>query len=122
MKAPSKKKADLGAKLEKVVNTPAGFDFYIALHDFVEQVEAHPARAAAVLPAKYTQLKEVHQGIKDTSIKSKEDLGHDRYMVIQDLLRIRNRETSDSNPIWKKREMFRSLSVEVYKIVSGGKS
>ena len=113
-----KRQRSLAKHLEKVQKTPAGFELFIAIHDFVEEVEAHPGLPKLALPSKYSQLKQVHQGLKDTKGHSDSDLGHERYMVIQDLIRIKKKEVSDSNPIWKKRELFRSLSAEVYAVLS----
>ena len=30
---------DLDRKFQKVVTTPAGFDFFMAIHDFIEHIE-----------------------------------------------------------------------------------
>jgi hypothetical protein len=112
MKPIAKKTGTLKKKLQKVIETPAGFAFFVAIHDFVEHIELYASSAG--LPVKYSQLKQIHQGIKDTKVHSEKDLGHERYMTIQDLTRIQKQELSDSNPLWKKREVLRSLSVEVY--------
>lgn len=102
--------------LDKVATTPDGFNFFVAIHDFVQQLELHVRFKTLTLPAKYSYLKQIHQGIEDLNLDSdrSEDLGHDRYMVIQDLLKIRNKDFSESNPLWKKREMLRRFSADIY--------
>ena len=35
-------------------------------------------------------------------------------MTVNDLRRIQNNETSENNSFWKKRELFRKLTAEVY--------
>jgi hypothetical protein len=59
----------------------------------------------------------VHQGIRDLDAAKAGDLGHERYMTIQDLMRIRKNEVSDNNPLWKKRDLLRRLSNDVYEIL-----
>lgn len=118
-------KRTLEKKLQRVVQTPASFAFFMAIHDFVECIEqsralsGHLARRTEInkdlkLPLKYAHLKKIHQGINDANAQTTGDLGHDRYMTINDLKRIQNNETSDTNAFWKKRETFRKLTVEVY--------
>ena len=112
------KKRNLSRRFNKVLKTPASFDFFVAIHHFVEQVEACLPIARMKLPPNYKQLRQIYQGVEDTDAAEAGDLGHERYMVIQDLIRIRKEEVSESNPIWKKREVLRSLSVEVYETIS----
>lgn len=116
-KAPKtlKKKPNLEQRLQKMMKTPAGFAFFVAIHDFVEAIEmdaVHSKKLSKDL--KYGHLKQIHRGIKDLSLKSKEDLGHERYMVINDLNKIQNLDLSESNSFWKKRELFRKLAMEIY--------
>ncbi len=108
---------DLVRSLQKVMNTPAGFDFYVAIHDLVEHIELHPAFAAMDRPVKYQQLRQIYQGIEDTNVRAEGDLGHDRYMIIQDLRQIRRNEVSDSNPLWKKRELLRAFCAKMCKML-----
>ncbi|MEK9168243.1 MAG: hypothetical protein AAB698_00370, partial [Patescibacteria group bacterium] len=70
------------------------------------------------IPNKYGYLKQIYQGLEDADIKSSADLGHTRYMVIQELNRIRNKDVSESNSFWKKRELFRKLTGEIYEILN----
>lgn len=125
MKLSEKAKSDLNRKFQKVVKTPAGFDFFVAIHDFVEHIELNTTLSRNLLPtkksdpkmdimSKYNHLKQIYQGLKDAESTSKQDLGHVRYMTIQDLNRIRNKEVSDNNSFWKKRELFRKLAGEIY--------
>jgi len=109
------KKANLGKKLQKMLATPAGFAFYVAVHDFVEVIEVNADLSRQLSKdLKYGHLKQIHRGIKDVSVRSQEDLGHERYMVLNDLRRIQNEERSDGNSLWKKRELFRKLALEIY--------
>lgn len=119
MKTAVKDKALLGLRLDEVTKTPDGFTFFVTIHDFVEQLELHPAFKTLKLPAKYSHFKQIHQGIKDLNSPSdhSNDLGHDRYMVIQDLLRIREGEVSESNPLWKKRGMLRQFAADIHKML-----
>lgn len=115
----------LEKKFQKVVQTPASFAFFTAIHNFVEYIEQtsilsrNLSRRVEInkdlkLPMKYAHLKKIYQGIEDANGRSEGDLGHDRYMTINELKQIRNNEESDSNVFWKKRETFRRLTVEVY--------
>lgn len=125
MKALEKVKNDLDEKFQKVLKTPASFDFFVAIHDFVEHIELNSSLSDNLsskikpnqelkIPSKYDHLKQIYQGLEDTNIKSDVDLGHTRYMVIQDLKRIRNENFSENNSFWKKRELFRKLAGEIY--------
>ncbi|MDP3947853.1 MAG: hypothetical protein Q8Q41_04165 [bacterium] len=129
MKVPEKVKSDLDKKFQKVLKTPASFDFYVAIHDFIEHIELNPSllgglssRAKANrdlnIPNKYSYLKQIYQGLEDADSKSDADLGHARYAVLIELNRIRNKDVSESNSFWKKRELFRKLAGEIYKRLS----
>jgi hypothetical protein len=121
----SLKKDKLDEKFKKVMNTPASFAFFVAIHEFIEYIErdrvlsrhfSSKSRASenADLLYKYTHLKRIHQGLKDIKIKTGEDLGHVRLTTVRDLNRIRNKETKDSNLFWEKRESFRKQATEIY--------
>lgn len=110
-------------KFRRVAKTPAGFALFEAIHDFVEYIELNSPLASSLsrqgakdqkLLAKYAHLKKIYQGLQDVNTESNADLGHERYMTICDLKRIRNEETSDHNAFWKKREIFRRLASEMY--------
>lgn len=129
MKVPEKVKNGLDKKFQRVLTTPASFDFFTAIHDFIEHIElnpslskgiSHPAESSRELniPNKYNYLKQIYQGLEDADHKSDVDLGHARYSVIRELNRIRNNDVSDSNSFWKKRELCRKLTGEIYKILS----
>lgn len=124
MKPLEKTKLALDKKIQKVVDTPASFAFFVAIHDFIECVETDPVLVKAFtklkidpeknLSTKYGHLKQIHRGIKDLGIPLGDDLGHDRNVVVRDLGRIRGKEMSDSNSFWKKRELWRKLATEVH--------
>ena len=125
MKLLKKVKSDLDKKFQKVLKTPASFDFFVAIHDFIEHIESNSSFLNGLssriksnrelkIPNKYSYLKQIYQGLEDADIKSNVDLGHTRYMIIQDLNRIRNKDASESNSFWKKRELFRKLTSEIY--------
>ena len=129
MKLTEKVKIGLDKKFQKILKTPASFDFFVAIHDFIKHIESNAALSAVVLssvkanqelniPAKYTNLKRIYQGLEDTKNKSSVDLGHTRYAVILELNKIQNKDVSDSNSFWKKRELFRKLAGEIYKRLS----
>ncbi len=120
-----KVKNDLDKKFQKVQQTPASFDFFVAIHDFVQHIELNPTLCRNVvsltkinqelkIPAKYDNLKRIYQGLEDADTESKADLGHTRYMVLVELNQIKNKNFSESNSFWKKRELFRKLSGEIY--------
>lgn len=124
-----KAKSDLDKKFQKVAKTPAGFAFFVAIHDFIEHIESNPALSKNLsdrlkpnremnIPTKYGHLKKIYQGLEDADIKSDADLGHARYMVIRELERIRRNDLSESNSFWKKRELFRKLAAEIYERLS----
>ena len=125
VKLTGKVKSGLEKKFQKVLKTPASFDFFVAIHDFVKHIELNSALSATVLsnsksnqelniPVKYSNLKRIYQGLEDANNKSNVDLGHTRYSVIVELNRIQNNDVSDSNSFWKKRELFRKLAGEIY--------
>ena len=124
MKITGKVKSGLDKKFQKVSKTPASFDFFVAVHDFVEHIEVNslskglsqrlkPNRELNI-PSKYNYLKQIYQGLEDANTKSNADLGHDRYAVLIELNRIRNKDVSESNSFWKKRELIRKLTGEIY--------
>ncbi|MDP2669177.1 MAG: hypothetical protein Q8P07_05080 [bacterium] len=129
MSALLKVKNGLDEKFHKVLVTPANFDFYVAIHDFVEHIEFNPSLSKNLsqriktnrelrIPSKYGALKQIYQGLKDTNIKTNADLGHARYMVLRELNQIRNKDFSEGNSFWKKRELFRKMAVDVYERLS----
>lgn len=125
MKLLEKVKSDLDEKFQKVLKTPASFAFFVAIHDFIEHIELNSSLSDSLssrtkhnrelkIPNKYGYLKQIYQGMEDANIKSNIDLGHARYMIIQDLNKIRNKNFSESNSFWKKRDLFRKLTGEIY--------
>jgi hypothetical protein len=122
MRLPAKDRSALDKRFQKVLATPASFAFFVAIHDFVGYIETKVQLEGIELPVKYSQLKQVYQGIEDSLVRSEKDLGHDRYMTIQDLSQIRKENVSDSNPLWKKREAIRGWASDVHKaILESGK-
>lgn len=120
-----KVKSDLDKKFQKVLKTPASFDFFVAIHDFVEHIELNLSLSKNLSPSlksnrelnisnKYGLLKQIYQGLEDSHSKNNIDLGHARYMVVADLNRIKNQDVSENNLFWKKRELFRKLTGEIY--------
>jgi len=125
MKALKKRKLDLDKKFQKVLKTPASFDFFVAIHDFIKHIELNSflsiglsdrlkANRELDIANKYDYLRKIYQGLEDINIKSNIDLGHTRYMVIRELSQIQNKEVSESNSFWRKRELFRKLAGVVY--------
>lgn len=125
MKLSGKIKIGLDKKFQKVLKTPASFDFFVAIHGFIKYIELNPVLSASLLssskfnqelniPGKYNNLKRIYQGLEDVNNKSNVDLGHERYAIIVELNRIQNNDVSDSNSFWKKRELFRKLAGEIY--------
>lgn len=125
MKLNEKVKTDLDKKFRKVLKTPVGFAFFVAIHDFIEHIESNSSLSCSLshrikpnrelrIPSKYSYLKQIYQGLEDANIESNVDLGHERYMILQELNRIRNKNFSENNPFWKKRELFRKLTSEIY--------
>ena len=120
-----KAKIDLDKKYQKVLKTPASFDFFVAIHDFVDHIESNASLVKVLLsktganlelkiPAKYDYLKQIHRGLKDAKSKSDSDLGHARYAVILELNKIKDNDVSDSNSFWKKREVMRKFVSDIY--------
>ncbi len=129
MKSPGKVKSDLDKNFQKVIKTPAGFDFFVAIHDFIEHIELNSSFYGSLssrtkpnrernISNKYNHLKQIYQGLEDINGKSGVDLGHTRCMVMVELNRIKNKDVSESNPFWKKRELFRKLTGEIYERLS----
>ncbi|RJP43855.1 hypothetical protein C4587_02515 [Candidatus Parcubacteria bacterium] len=125
MKPLEKVKSDLNKKFKKVLQTPASFDFFVAIHGFIEHIELNVSLSRGLSPrvkanrdlnisSKYDYLKQIYQGLEDISVKSNADLGHARYSVIRELNQIQSGEASESNSFWKKRELFRKLTGLVY--------
>ena len=122
---PIKVKNELDKRFQKVAKTPASFDFFAAIHDFVEHIESSASLLNGLssrtkinreqkIPGKYNHLKQIYQGFEDVNGKSGIDLGHARLMVLVELKKIKNNDISESNPFWKKRELFRKLTGEIY--------
>ena len=114
----------LDRKHKSVRETPAGFPFFVSLHDFVQYIEATPSFSvffsgakrgsrAAQIPPKYEVLKQVYQGIEDIDARTTDDLGHDRYVAIRELSSIRNKDFSENNSFWKRRELLRKVAGEI---------
>ena len=125
MKALKKRKFDLDKKFQRVLETPASFDFFVAIHDFIEHIELNSFLSSGLsdrvkanreldIANKYDYLRKIYQGLEDINIKSNIDLGHARYMIIRELNQIQNKEVSESNSFWRKRELFRKLTNVVY--------
>ncbi len=129
MKLPGKVKSDLYEKFQKVIKAPAGFGFFMAIHDFIEHIESNSSLSRGLssctklnreqkIPTKYNCLKQVYQGFEDANGKPGVDLGHARYMLIIELNKIKNKDVSGNNSFWKKRELFRKLTGEIYEKLS----
>ena len=125
MKLLKKTKLDLDKRFQKVLQAPEGFGLFEAIHGFIEYIELNPAFSDNLtyrtkisrelnIPTKYGYLRQIYQGLEDTSVKTNKDLGHARYMNVRDLSRIRNQEFSESNFFWRKRALFRKLAGEIY--------
>jgi hypothetical protein len=125
MKLSKKTKSDLNKKFRKVLATPASFDLFVAIHDFIQCIEASSPLLSGLsdrikinreldVANKYGYLKKIYQGLEDIDKKSSNDLGHERYAVILELSRIQNKETSESNSFWKRRELSRKLATIIY--------
>jgi len=119
-------KNDLDKKFQKVLKTPEGFDFFMAIHDFIEHIESNQSLSGVLssrvksnrelkIPGKYEYLKQIYQGIEDVHGQAGVDLGHTRYMALIELNKIKNKNVSENNPFWKKRELSRKLTGEIYK-------
>lgn len=125
MKILPKVKLGLEKKYQKVVKTPASFEFFEAVHDFVKFIESNKelannlsprlkANVALNIPNKYNYLKMIYQGLEDANTETNEDLGHTRYSVLLELKKIRNKDVSESNSFWKRREVARESIGEIY--------
>jgi len=124
--APAEKvKLGLEKRLKEVHDTPAGFGFFVSLHDFVEYIESAPSFApffsgkkkgsqASKLSLRYSVMKQVYQGIEDIGGHGAKDLGHDRYVAIHELTSIKNKDVSENNSFWKRRELLRKVAGETY--------
>jgi hypothetical protein len=126
MKPPSKVQLKLNQTFQKVQEAPTGFGLFVAVHDFVEHIESYPAFSKTVatyakanaelnIPKKYAYLKQVYQGVEDIDGKPGGDIGHTRYSVIRELTSIRNKDVSESNSFWKKREALRKMVGEIHR-------
>ena len=129
VKLTGKVKSGLDKKFQKVLKTPASFNFFVAIHGFIKHIESDSVLIASVLstakanqklniPAKYANLKRIYQVVKDVGGASNADLGHIRYAAMVEFNQIRNNDVSDSNSFWKKRELFRKLVGEIYQRLS----
>jgi len=125
MKTLRQQKLDLDKKFKEVSETPAGFDLFVAIHDFVEHIERNPLLSKGIsnrskanleldIVTKYNYLRKIYQGLEDINVKSNTDLGHERYMTIRELTKIQKNDVSDTNSFWKKREVSRKLTGIVY--------
>ncbi len=125
MKVQPKVKVGLEKKFQKVLKTPDSFAFFEAIHDFIEHIEVNGALAASLssntksnlalnIPNKYNHLKQIYQALEDADTKSDADLGHTRYAVLNEIKKIQNKDVSESNTFWKKRDLFRKLVGEIY--------
>lgn len=120
----------LDQKIKVVRETPAGFTFFVSLHDFVEYIESTPTFAvffsgtkkgsrAKELSAKYAVLRQIYQGVEDIDVRTDSDLGHDRYAAIRDLGLIRSKNVSENNSFWRQREILRKLAGDIHKTLHG---
>jgi len=121
----AKTRDDLDKKFQKVLKTPASFDFFVAIHDFVKHIESNSffveslsnrikANRDLKIPTKYICLKQIYQGLEDSLVRTNVDLGHTRFMILGDLKKIRSNNFSEANSFWKKRELFRKMTSEIY--------
>lgn len=129
MKNSEKHNIGLNKKFQKIVATPASFEFFVAIHDFVGHIELNPflikillnktkANKELDIENKYGYLRKIYQGMEDMNTKSNADLGHERYMIMQELNKIQNKETLESNSFWRKRELFRKSAGIIYERLS----
>jgi len=61
----------------------------------------------------------VYQAFEDMKAQSTDDLGHARYSVIRELNRIKDKDFSDTNSFWKRRELSKKLAREIYSRLDG---
>jgi hypothetical protein len=119
----------LDKRFQKVLQTPASFDLFVAIHDFIQHIELNQSLSNILsvrvkanqeldIPTKYNYLKQIYQGVEDINLKSTSDLGHARYAVMRDLNRIQGNDVSDSNLFWRKREVSRKLATVIYERLS----
>lgn len=119
----------LDKKFRKVLETPASFDFFVAIHDFIKHIELNSLLLDGLsgrikvnreldIANKYDYLRKIYRGLEDIDEESSADLGHARYAVILELSRIQNKETSDNNSFWKRRELSRKLATVIYERLS----
>ena len=111
--------------MKGIRETPASFNFFVSLHDFVQYIESTPSfkiffrsakgGRASEIPQKYSILRQIYQGIEDIDIRTTNDLGHDRYVAIRELSLIRSKDVSENNSFWKRRESLRKLAGEIHK-------
>lgn len=129
MKVSRRVKSDLDKKFQKVIKAPAGFGFFVAIHDFIEHIELNTSLSDGLssciklnreqgIPSKYDHLKQIYRGLEDVHNKADVDLGHVRYMMLIELNKIKDKEISGNNSFWKKRELFRKLTGEIYEKLS----
>lgn len=129
MKSLEKIKSGLDKKFQKVLQTQASFDFFVAIHDFIQYIELNKSLSVILscrlksnrelnIPSKYSYLKQIYQGVEDIATRSNADLGHARYAAIRDLNRIRDNDVSESNSFWKKREVSRKLATTIYETLN----
>lgn len=125
MKSSNKVKNELDKKFQTVISTPASFDFFVAIHDFIKHIEGNSVLTNSLSPklkpnrqqnisVKYNNLKQIYQGLEDAQSKAGVDLGHARCMVLVELNRIKANVVSDGNSFWKKRDLYRKLTEEIY--------
>jgi len=125
MQSTQKVRSALDQKFKDIGKAPAGFGFFVSLHDFVEYIEETPSfsiffagkrgNRAAEMPKKYFVLKQVYQGIEDIDAGATNDLGHDRYVAIRELSSIRNKDLSENNSFWKRREVLKKVVGEIHR-------
>jgi hypothetical protein len=129
MKTAGNTQTMLDKRFKEVNDAPAGFDFFVSLHNFVGFIEAAPSFAAffagakrgsraAEIPPKYSVMKQIYQGIEDINAPQNGDIGHDRYTAVRELSAIKKKDVSDSNGFWKRREALRKLAGEIHVTLS----
>ncbi len=124
-----KTQTNLDKKLKSVIKTEPSYDLFVAIHGFVKHIEFNPVLLKSItlnikanrennILAKYTYLKQIHQGIEDLSVQTNVDLGHARYAMIKDLNKIKKLDLSESNTLWKKRELSKKIAGEIHARIS----
>jgi len=125
MKLAAKTQRGLDEKFRDILNSSDGFVFFVKIHDFIGYIEARSSLAAILtertksnrelkISSKYESLKQVYQGVEDTKDRPRGDLGHERYMIIGDLNKIRHKEYSENIAFWKKREGYKKFAQDIY--------